>query len=929
MKTALFAVAVLGSMAMAAYPPPAGLWLFNDPARLTKSIVGPDLLESGTHTAVAGMNAGDGAVVDGIGSFFTCPHGIAPNGGGNAVNQWTLLLDIKLPAASVGYWVSLFQTNPANANDGDCFIATNRTLGVGATGYTAGIFPDETWTRVVISVSSPDFYRISVNGVKWLEGAPQPLDGRFALDPVLLLFADDSGEDYPVRCTAAALWGQALTDPQVSALGGPATPIRTAMPAEYVALNLLSNPSAEEALAGWTIADGADWQATDRTDWHFPRTGTYCFAPGRTSFGRITQTIPLDFLAAEIDSGIVVAKAGGLLGGADDDQARILVEYLDAADTLLTAADSGWLTGHAAADWLPLVLPNADGLRLPAGTRSARFSFLAQRLSGDRCDAYGEDFVWEYSLAPAGNADPAVPSLASSAASAAIEEDVAFMIAAADPDADPVSYQVDWGDGTAVWSDARPSAANYIVSHRWSVFGTYRVRARSRDARGGLSRWSPPLEVAVSGHPAAVFKSQPYLQNVSPDAITIAWETDRPVYPRVDWGLTAAYGSQARGLCIKAAADVFICKVRLTGLAPQTDYRFRARCGSTLSPDAAFKTAPLDAAPFAFAVWGDSQQETANPAVSAAMFADMAAAVDFGVAVGDVVQDAGASYFANPFRKYLCNIFARQKPAFVAFGNHDEPASSRVRKAIQNPGMQSFSFAYGNAHFTCIDYSQCRADTLPDDGSISSLPLAWLRQDLASDAAQNAAWRFLFIHVPPYSERWNDGSATLRAYLVPLLKQYRVHICFSGHVHEYQRGRLDGTYYIITGCGSYLDTPEQVVADWPHMTVGGSHNIGPFTGGCVNGYTRVEIDRTELTLTQHAYYADGTYYGLLDTVRIRQADFTRDERVDIEDLAVLARAWNTTPQDQHWNPDCDLADPHDRTIDLADLAEFITHWQFP
>jgi len=297
--------------------------------------------------------------------------------------------------------------------------------------------------------------------------------------------------------------------------------------------------------------------------------------------------------------------------------------------------------------------------------------------------------------------------------------------------------------------------------------------------------------------------------------------------------------------------------------------------------------------------------------------------------VGDVVENSSYTYFSNPFRKYLLNIFARQKPAFIAFGNHDEPETSLVHKAIQNSGMQTFSFNYGNAHFTCINYSQLNDHTLPYDDSISSLPLGWLEQDLASDEAQNAAWRFVFVHVPPYCERWFDGSPILRTYLVPLMNQYGVQMCFSGHTHEYERGRLDGTFYIITGCGSYLDTAEAVVKDWPHMTVGGAHTIDSFIGGCVNGYSVVNVQGTELTLSQHAYNANGTYYGVIDTVHVLQADFTQDGSVDMDDFAVLARAWQTTPEDADWNPACDLAERENRVIDLSDLAVFVQYWQRP
>lgn len=929
MKALLSFCILLGNVAMAAYPQPMGLWQFDDPANLTKSVIGSDLVETGTHTAVAGMNAGDGAVRDGFDSYYRCNHGIAPNGGGIYTNRWTLLLDVKLPASSAGQWVSLYQTNTSNSNDGDCFISPSRTIGVSATGYSANVLPSETWSRVVISVSNPNFYRIYVNGVKWREGTVQSLDGRFALESAVLLFADEDDEDYPIDCTQAAIWGQALTDAEVSTLGGPSNPIQFSI-SNYVGMNLLTNPSAEEDLSGWTLEDGVDWQATDRTDWHFPFTGNYYFTPGRTAFGHISQIIRLDFLASEIDSGIALAQTGGLLGGGNDaDQGRILVEYLDASDTLLAATDSGWLQGSEGMDWLLLELPGAAGFVIPAGTRSVRFNFMTQRMAGVDCDVFGDDFVWEYRLAGS-NLSPAVPSLAASASTAAIGTNITFTFASVDPDADDVSYQMNWGDQVSSWSGALVSGTDYVIAHAWQTPGTYLVRVRSRDANGGVSEWSLPYEVVITGQAAGVFKSYPYLQNVSQDAITIVWETDRVVLPTVDWGLTAAYGNQAQGLCINVASGVYICKVRITGLSAETQYHYRARSGSTLSSDAVFTTAVNSQTPFRFSVWGDAQRETVNPAVSNAMFTDMSAAVDFGITTGDIAENSDyATFYSNPFRKYFCNIFARQKPAFVAFGNHDEPESSILHKAVQNSGMRSFSFNYGNAHFTCIDYSQCNDNTLPYDGSISSLPIEWLQQDLSSEAAQNAAWRFVFLHIPPYSERWVDGSSILRNYLAPLLNQYRVHICFSGHVHEYERGYLEGTYYIITGCGSYLDTVEPIVKDWPHMTVGGAHNINSFVGGCVNGYAIVDINDTELTLSQHAYNANGTYYGVIDTVRIVQADFTRDGVVDIRDFAVLAAAWQTTPQDAGWNPDCDLADQASQRIDGSDLTAFLSYWLIP
>jgi hypothetical protein len=89
MKVVLFSLVMISAAALADYPQPNGLWLFDDPDHLTQSVVGSELVEAGTHTAVAGTSAGDGAVADGIGSYYICSHSIAPNGGGSYVNSWT------------------------------------------------------------------------------------------------------------------------------------------------------------------------------------------------------------------------------------------------------------------------------------------------------------------------------------------------------------------------------------------------------------------------------------------------------------------------------------------------------------------------------------------------------------------------------------------------------------------------------------------------------------------------------------------------------------------------------------------------------------------------------------------------------------------------------------------------------------------------
>jgi hypothetical protein len=53
----------------------------------------------------------------------------------------------------------------------------------------------EQWYRLLISVECGYAHNYYLDGELLHEGTPQDVDGRFALEPVLLLFADENEED--------------------------------------------------------------------------------------------------------------------------------------------------------------------------------------------------------------------------------------------------------------------------------------------------------------------------------------------------------------------------------------------------------------------------------------------------------------------------------------------------------------------------------------------------------------------------------------------------------------------------------------------------------------------------------------------------------------------------------------------------------------
>ncbi|MBK1814207.1 SUMF1/EgtB/PvdO family nonheme iron enzyme [Luteolibacter yonseiensis] len=230
--SALFSLALPGLLGQTV-PDPAGLWDFADAAQIGKATVGPALATVGSAPGQLASLADDGGVVqNGVLSTVAGPanrlrltHGIAANGGGSYVNEYTLLFDIFSPSASRGSWRCLFQTDSGNTSDGDYFIRNNNDqMGTAALGYTTNALNETRWKRVVIVADLPSV-KVYVDGALFFTHANQTVDGRYALGSTLQLFADEDNENASLRVAATAIWNKPLTAVEVGALGLPGAPI--------------------------------------------------------------------------------------------------------------------------------------------------------------------------------------------------------------------------------------------------------------------------------------------------------------------------------------------------------------------------------------------------------------------------------------------------------------------------------------------------------------------------------------------------------------------------------------------------------------------------------------------------------------------------------------------------------------------------------
>lgn len=209
----------------------AGLWTFDNPANIGKATVGNDLTVAGAAPAYSATLADDSSTalsgvittVGGAANRLVATHGIAPSPGAY-VTQYTIVADLFSPAASRSQWRSIFQTNQSNSNDADYFIRnTDDHLGVSGIGYSTGAINEGAWSRMVITVD----LSLTGNDIKtYLNGSlfyshptDQTMTGTYALDPSILFFADNDGENAPLNVGMLAIYSGTMAPSEVSALG--------------------------------------------------------------------------------------------------------------------------------------------------------------------------------------------------------------------------------------------------------------------------------------------------------------------------------------------------------------------------------------------------------------------------------------------------------------------------------------------------------------------------------------------------------------------------------------------------------------------------------------------------------------------------------------------------------------------------------------
>ena len=284
----------------------------------------------------------------------------------------------------------------------------------------------------------------------------------------------------------------------------------------------------------------------------------------------------------------------------------------------------------------------------------------------------------------------------------------------------------------------------------------------------------------------------PYLTWPTTDGVSVLAETNLPARA----ALRVREASSQDWIDVPAEGEdpVRIHEFVARGLRPDTKYFYEVKVteavggreqSSLQSELRSFRTAPdSDERAFTFTVISDTQtQGDVAARVSNLAFEHRP---NFVVHCGDLV-DTGSKKtdWTETFFPSMRPLI-EHAPLVPVLGNHEQDADLYYKLMSLPAPERWYSLRYGHAEFFMLDGNRSMAD--------QSEQLKWLKKALK---ASDAEWRFAVLHQPPYTSDSNDYGDTVKEAstqgdmnvrnIVRTLEKHGVDLCFSGHVHDYER----------------------------------------------------------------------------------------------------------------------------------------------
>lgn len=308
----------------------------------------------------------------------------------------------------------------------------------------------------------------------------------------------------------------------------------------------------------------------------------------------------------------------------------------------------------------------------------------------------------------------------------------------------------------------------------------------------------------------------PYLQAVGENEATIVWTTSKNAVSWVEIapaGTVSFYAEEhPRYFEAKNGNRMvdLLHKIKITGLEKGTEYRYRIfskevtyagkqlRYGKVASTDVygkdplRFKTLDCAKNHVSFIVVNDIHEHVDT--LKALLKNVKYGKTDFVIFNGDMISSAESEdQIFDKFLQPSVDVFAKEVPFFYVRGNHETRgvfSNEFTDYLASNTDKLYYCFRQGPVFFIVLDSGEDKPDSDIEYSGLACFDeyrteeQKWLEQVLKTPECQQAPFRVVVTHIPPFGTDWH-GSNEIKSKFLPLLNNANIDIMLCGHTHNY------------------------------------------------------------------------------------------------------------------------------------------------
>lgn len=352
------------------------------------------------------------------------------------------------------------------------------------------------------------------------------------------------------------------------------------------------------------------------------------------------------------------------------------------------------------------------------------------------------------------------------------------------------------------------------------------------------------------------FKTAPYLQNLTPTSVSIVFITSQKSSSWVE------YGEKTPKKVVYAENDGMrdayqtLFNITINNLKPGTTYYYRIFSKEILSFEPyklvygkeissmiyQFRTPELNSNTVSCLILNDIHDRPHS-------FKDLISLnnqkpYDFVFLNGDIFDyQIDEQQLIDHLIEPCTNLFASEIPFILSRGNHETRGKfcRQIKPYFTYPNNQYYNtFKQGPVLWIVLDTGEDKEDDAEVYANIVNFDkyreqqAKWLEKFMNSTEYNNALYKVVLMHIPPFHSGDWHGTLHCRKLFAPLFEKYKVDIVLSGHTHRYgvHEPQADHSYPIIIGGGPKNGTRTiiRLDANEKHLTVVMKNDEGEIVG---------------------------------------------------------------------------------------------------